>query len=105
MGAEHEVLLCHSEVHISPEALILAWLFELHNQISDFLRQHSNGLMQIFEKINKLCLSLAYLADTFLLLNGINLSLQGRDVTIIDAIEKVVVCHYFATLERKDSER
>src|SRR2546425_12988545 len=34
-------------------------------------------------------ISLAYLVDMFCLLNSLNLSLQGRGVTILEAMEKI----------------
>jgi hypothetical protein len=88
MGAEHEVLLYHTEVRWLSRGRVLKRLVELRAQVLVFLREHNNDLYLKFE-CHDFALSMAYLADIFDHINQITLSLQGRDVIVVDAVEKL----------------
>jgi hypothetical protein len=52
-----------------------------------FLREKENNLCEEFET-QSFIVSLAHLADIFSHLNDLNISLQGSEVTVLDANEK-----------------
>jgi hypothetical protein len=63
-------------------------LFELRAEVSLFLKGKENPLLELVERKDFIN-GLAYLADVFNHMNKINLSIQGPEVTIVDATEKL----------------
>jgi hypothetical protein len=88
MGAEYEVLFYHIEVRWLSRGQVLKHLFELRAEVSLFLKEKENPLFEHFERKDFIH-EVAYLADIFNHMNEINLSIQGPEVTIIDATEKL----------------
>ena len=88
MGAQDEVLLYHTEVRWLSKGQVLKRLMELRKEVSFFLREKQNPLSVQFDCKEFLC-GLAYFADIFGHLNEINLLIQGPDITIIDAMERL----------------
>uniref|UniRef100_A0A7M4E8X6 DUF4371 domain-containing protein n=1 Tax=Crocodylus porosus TaxID=8502 RepID=A0A7M4E8X6_CROPO len=88
MGAEYEVLLYHTEVRWLSRGQVLKRLFKLRAEVSLFLKEKENPLLEHFERKDFIH-GLAYLADIFNHMNEINLSIQGPEVTIMDATEKL----------------
>uniref|UniRef100_A0A7M4F4W3 Zinc finger BED-type containing 5 n=1 Tax=Crocodylus porosus TaxID=8502 RepID=A0A7M4F4W3_CROPO len=88
MGAEYEVLLYHTEICWLSREQVLKCLFELRAEVSLFLKEKENPLLEHFEREDFIH-GLAYLADIFNYMNEINLSIQGPKVTIMDATEKL----------------
>lgn len=77
MDADHTSLLFHSEVRWLSRGRVLERVYNLRNEIKEFLVVHEHGAEAEFQDplwIGKL----AYLTDIFTLLNGLNLSLQGN---------------------------
>ncbi|XP_039608829.1 protein ZBED8-like [Polypterus senegalus] len=62
---------------------------ELRNEILEFLKHQQSPLADNFED-EHFIVSLGYLADIFSLLNDLNISIQGRNVDIVQSREKVV---------------
>jgi hypothetical protein len=63
-------------------------LFELRAEVSLFLKEKENPLFEHSERKDFIH-GLAYLADIFNHMNEIHLSVQGPEVTIMDAKEKL----------------
>jgi hypothetical protein len=63
-------------------------LFELRAEFSFFLKEKENLLLEHVERKDFIH-GLAYLEDIFNHTNEINLSIQGPEVTIMDATEKL----------------
>jgi hypothetical protein len=72
MGAEYEVLLFRTTFHWFSRGQVLKRLFELRAEVSLFLNEEENPLLEHVERKDFIH-SLAYLADIFNLMNEINL--------------------------------
>lgn len=84
MGAEHTQLLLHAEVRWR----ILNRLLELRAEVHTFLTEHGSPHATLFENTDWLA-KLCYLADIFSKLNKLNVSLQGKDTSILNLYDKV----------------
>ncbi|XP_068239754.1 protein FAM200C-like [Palaemon carinicauda] len=67
---------------------VLTRVFELHEEIMQFLRNQGSEIADHFEN-REFILSLAYLADVFMHLNELNVSMQGTAMNMITAREKL----------------
>ena len=88
VGKEHTMLLYHTEVRWLSRGCVLSRLFELRDEIQQFLREAGHELAEYFDD-PEFVQALAYLADAFTALNELNRSLQGRGISILDACEKL----------------
>ena len=88
MDVQHEVFLYHTEVCWLSKGQVLKCLMELRKEVSFILREKQNPLSVQFDCKEFFC-GLVYLADIFGHINEINLSVQGPDIMIIDAMERL----------------
>lgn len=86
MGAEHEVLLYHTEVRWLSRGQVLKRLMELRAEVSLLLKEKKAPFSEQFER-EEFIHGLAYLTDIFGHMNEVSLSMQGHAVTIMDAAE------------------
>uniref|UniRef100_A0A3B3IMQ0 Uncharacterized protein n=1 Tax=Oryzias latipes TaxID=8090 RepID=A0A3B3IMQ0_ORYLA len=87
-GAEHTELLLHPEVRWLSRGRVLSRLFELRAEVHTFLTEHGSHHATMFENTDWLA-KLCYLADIFRKLNELNMSLQGKDTSILNLNDKV----------------
>uniref|UniRef100_A0A3Q1EIW4 DUF4371 domain-containing protein n=1 Tax=Acanthochromis polyacanthus TaxID=80966 RepID=A0A3Q1EIW4_9TELE len=96
MGSEHRQLLLNTEVCWLSHGKVLTRLYELRDEVRVFFVDIRFELSDRFCDFEWLS-TLAYLADIFAYLNGLNLSLQGKAVTIFQVQNKIE-----ATIQRFD---
>ena len=87
VGQEHTVLLYYTEARWLSSGLVLSRLFELHDEIQQFLRQAGHKLAGLFDE-PEFIRALAYLDDVFAALNELNCSLRVRGISILVACYK-----------------
>ena len=79
----------HTDVRWLSCGHVFARVVEFRGEILEFLKHQQSSLVNNFED-EHFIVSLGYLADIFSLLNDFNMSMQGKDVNIIQARGKRV---------------
>ena len=93
MDADHKALLLHTEVRWLSRGRVLKRVFELREQITFFLRQQNFGVLAEKFSQEEFIAKVAYLAEIFVSLNTLNLSMQGAGFTVIEQAAKVAAYH------------
>ena len=88
MGVQHVGLLFYAKVRWLSTDKPPFRLYELKNEVEIFLRVNKNNLHVQFHN-KEFVVILAYLANVFGHLNGMNLFLQNRDVTVSNIKDKL----------------
>lgn len=89
MGSEHESLLLHTEVRWLSRGKVLRRLFEMRDEVRLFLLDIQSPYAESLTDPTFLT-NLAYLADIFDRLNGLNMSMQGPNTNIMSLADKVI---------------
>jgi zinc finger BED domain-containing protein 5/7/8/9 len=87
MGSNHTQLLFHTDVRWLSRRKIINRLFELRDELQVFLNDRFE-LRNCLYDWKWLC-KLTYLADIFFILNCLNLSLQGKEISLFHVHDKV----------------
>ncbi|KAG6937314.1 zinc finger BED-type containing 9 [Chelydra serpentina] len=85
LGADHKILLFHTEVRWLSKGNMLSRLFELKDEVEIFPKQQKKEELYCEFMDQTFQLSLAYLVDIFESLNNLNLKLQGNNAANIIA--------------------
>ncbi|XP_034083391.1 protein FAM200A-like [Gymnodraco acuticeps] len=88
LGSEHQGLLFHTEVRWLSRGNVLSRLYELLDEVRLFLTEHGSQLADHLTDPDWLT-RLAYLSCIFDRLNGLNLSLQGENTSIMSLNDKI----------------
>ena len=83
----HYQLLYHCEVRWLSKGRVLNRLFELRQQVYIFLSDKHSSLADHYVD-DCFCAKLAYLSDVFNQLNQLNLSMQGRNISLFLVADK-----------------
>ena len=90
LGADHSVLLFHSNVRWLSRENVTKRVYELRKDLLGFLQQSNKcETLVTFLRDDFFILILAYLVDIFDAQNMLNKNLQGKDLTVCEFIAKV----------------
>ena len=89
MDADHHNLIYYTSIRWLSKGNLVRRVFVLREEIKSFLDIQDKVELLAHWHSPEFLLQLAYLVDSFSLLNNLNLQLQGKDAIIIDFIDKI----------------
>ena len=89
MGSEHQSLLYYTHVRWLSRGKVLARLFELRHEVSQFLLSQNNHDLRKHLEDDYWVAKLAYMADICEHLNKLNIKMQGREENILSCSDKL----------------
>ena len=87
MNAEHQNLLYYTRVCWLSKGNVLARVFELREELQEFLNREGKYELESFFKDKTFMLHLSYLVDIFGQLNCLNLKMQRKDTSVLDFMD------------------
>ena len=100
LGTEHNILLFYCNSRWLFKGKVFLRVYELRNEISIFLKEENHALASVFE--DEIFLTqLAYLCDIFEKLNRLNLSLQEKDIHLLQLHGKITAFKKKTTVVEK----
>ena len=89
MNAEHLNLLYYTRVRWLSKGNILARVFELREELQEFLNSQEKQVLESFYKDNTFIFQLSYLVDIFGQLNCLNLNMQRKDTNVLNFMDNL----------------
>ena len=89
MGSEHQSLLYYTHVRWLSRGKVLARLFELRHEVSQFILSQNNHDLRKHLEDDYWVAKLAYMADICEHLNELNIKMQGREENILSCSDKL----------------
>ena len=101
LGKEYQYLLFHTEVRLLLRGKVLSRVAELVTEVAVFLREYGPVELTTLFNDNRFQLKVFYLADIFSLLNELSYSLQEKNKSQTEAVEKVSAFKKKSSLRKK----
>lgn len=89
MGAVHISLILHTDIRWLSRGRVLNRVLELKEELKTFFQEERHDIFIKLLENSTWCLKLSYLADIFMKLNELNLSMQGRLEGIVTSVNKM----------------
>ncbi|XP_068208551.1 zinc finger BED domain-containing protein 5-like [Palaemon carinicauda] len=89
MGAVHISLILHTDIRWLSRGRVLNRVLELKEELKTFFQEEGHDIFKKLLENSTWCLKLSYLADIFMKLNELNLSMQGRLEGIVTSVNKM----------------
>ncbi|XP_068229341.1 zinc finger BED domain-containing protein 5-like [Palaemon carinicauda] len=89
MGAVHISLILHTDIRWLSRGCVLNRVLELKEELKTFFQEERHDIFIKLLENSTWCLKLSYLADIFMKLNELNLSMQGRLEGIVTSVNKM----------------
>ena len=89
MGSEHQSLLYYTHVRWLSRGKVLARLFEIRYEVSQFILSQNNHDLRKHLEDDYWVAKLAYMADICEHLNELNIKMQGREENILSCSDKL----------------